>query len=34
MLECTATSPNGETAVTMQLWLEPDAITTDLGAGC
>ncbi|CAN5621876.1 hypothetical protein BH09ACT8_BH09ACT8_50780 [soil metagenome] len=34
VLECTATSPNGETAVTMQLWLEPDAITTDLGAGC
>ncbi|WP_277243998.1 hypothetical protein [Mycolicibacterium obuense] len=33
VLECTASSPNGQTAVTMQLWLEPDLITTDLGTG-
>lgn len=33
VLECAACSPNGQTAVTMQLWLEPDLITTDLKAG-
>lgn len=33
VLQCTATSPNGSTHLTMNLWLEPDAITTDLDAG-
>lgn len=33
VVECTATSPNGQTAVTMQLRLEPEVITTDLTAG-
>lgn len=33
LVQCTATSPNGVTEVAMQLWLEPEAITTDLEAG-
>lgn len=33
VLQCTATSTNGRTKLTMSLWLEPDAITTDLEAG-
>lgn len=30
VLQCTANSTNGYTEVTMSLWLEPDAFTTDL----
>ncbi|MGJ6127474.1 hypothetical protein QN239_33375 [Mycolicibacterium sp. Y3] len=33
VLQCTATSTNGHTKLTMSLWLEPEAITTDLMAG-
>ncbi|PJE03527.1 MAG: hypothetical protein CK429_32485 [Mycobacterium sp.] len=33
LAQCTAASTNGHTELTMSLWLEPDALTTDLTAG-
>lgn len=33
VLQCTAASTNGYTELTMSLWLEPEAFTTDPNAG-